>query len=508
MFKRKLHFLGETVTFSPLHILILVVIILRVPSLFEPYWYGDEGIYLAVGEGIRQGLLLYRDIFDHKPPLIYLLAAASGSLFWFKFMLLVWHLTAVVFFWKLAEKLAGQGLAPAKNRGVFTVLATAIFVVLTTLPTLEGNIANAELFMAAPTLIALYLFFRLEKPKILTLLSVGVLLSFAFLFKVPAVFDTLALLFFWSVGSLWNFKKIGQLVKDVCILGVGFFIPVAISIAYFWSQEALTQYLQAGLSQNISYIANWSIPNLGGSGTIKGGLTFRAEILAFVALALVVFKKLFDKPVLFAIIWLCFTTFAMLLSGRPYPHYIIQAVPALSLVVSTLALGFPKQRFLTVPFLVIFTASLVFYKFYYYPTLTYYQNFLSFVAKHESKEEYFKRFDAGTPTTYKLAKTIVSRSTPQDRLFIWGTKPELYALSRHLPPGRYVTSFHIVDFKGETETMTALRNNPPAFVVALREEPRNLPGFNEFLQNNYLFMEIIDNAEIWKLSSAQKNLKI
>ena len=92
MFNKKIHILGETITITPLWILILFAIILRIPSLFEPYWYGDEAIYLTLGEGIRHNLVLYRDIFDHKPPLIYLIAAAAGSLYWFKLILLVWSI--------------------------------------------------------------------------------------------------------------------------------------------------------------------------------------------------------------------------------------------------------------------------------------------------------------------------------------------------------------------------------------------------------------------------------
>ena len=83
--------------------LLFAVFFLRLPSLFEPYWYGDEGIYLTIGQGLRQGLVLYRDIYDNKPPLIYLLAALSGSLFWFRFILLVWSMMTVAFFSKLAK---------------------------------------------------------------------------------------------------------------------------------------------------------------------------------------------------------------------------------------------------------------------------------------------------------------------------------------------------------------------------------------------------------------------
>ena len=54
-------------------ILLLFTTFLRLPTLFEPFWYGDENIYLAIGQAMRKGLLLYQDIIDfpNKPPLIF-----------------------------------------------------------------------------------------------------------------------------------------------------------------------------------------------------------------------------------------------------------------------------------------------------------------------------------------------------------------------------------------------------------------------------------------------------
>src|SRR5579871_405313 len=56
-----------------------IFILLRIPSLFEPLWYGDEGVYETVGMGLSHGRLLYRDIWDNKPPLLYLLYAFFQS---------------------------------------------------------------------------------------------------------------------------------------------------------------------------------------------------------------------------------------------------------------------------------------------------------------------------------------------------------------------------------------------------------------------------------------------
>src|SRR3989344_6652181 len=88
-----------------LEILFAVLLVLRIPSFFEPYYYGDEMIYLALGEGVRQGIPLYLSLHDNKPPLLYLTAAISGNLFVFKVILAFWNLITVYAFWKFVSSL-------------------------------------------------------------------------------------------------------------------------------------------------------------------------------------------------------------------------------------------------------------------------------------------------------------------------------------------------------------------------------------------------------------------
>jgi len=41
--------------------------------------YADEDIYLTLGQGLKKGLVFYRDIHDNKPPLLYVMAAVAGN---------------------------------------------------------------------------------------------------------------------------------------------------------------------------------------------------------------------------------------------------------------------------------------------------------------------------------------------------------------------------------------------------------------------------------------------
>ena len=176
-------------------VLILLGSLLRIPSIFEPGWYGDEGIYLVMGSGFRKGLLWYREIHDNKPPLLYLLAALTNSVAYFRALLLVWMAVTLVVFDKLIKKLV--------EKKTWQRVSLVCFLIFTTLPVIEGNIANAEIFMILPTILGVSLLIDGWSKKIAKWKYVlaGMMFSVAFLFKVPALFEFLGLGFFskWAM---------------------------------------------------------------------------------------------------------------------------------------------------------------------------------------------------------------------------------------------------------------------------------------------------------------------
>ena len=88
--------------------LVMMVIMLRIPSLFMPHYYGDEEIYFVMGRAWRSGIPLYHAMFDHKPPLIYILAGIFNTVASFRMMLLVMMGVHTVLFWKLVNRFFGR----------------------------------------------------------------------------------------------------------------------------------------------------------------------------------------------------------------------------------------------------------------------------------------------------------------------------------------------------------------------------------------------------------------
>ncbi len=472
-------------------------LILRIPSFFEPYSYGDEMIYLTLGEGIRKGLTLYRDIHDNKPPLIYLIAAVAGSLVWLKIILAFWMIVTVFLFWKLTTILFEKNTKLQK-------IATIIFALLTTLPLLEGNIVNSELFLIGPIIASFIIL--LSNPSYKKIFLGGLLFSVATLFKVPASFDLGAIVLFWIVTSKLSGKSILEIIKKTIVLTLGFSLPLLLTLVWYWTKGALNEYLTAAFLQNIGYLSSWRGGTAQGSILTRNGPLFiRASIVLLGAILLKIFNKRISPTFTFACLWLLTSLFATTLSERPYPHYIIQAVPSMSVLIAILIASTKIEQALAVIPLLLAIVVPVYYKFYYYSTFNYYNRFIRFATQQIGKEEYFNEFDSHVVRNYKIASYIKISANLNDNIFVWGDSPPIYALTRRLPPLKYVANYHINDFSSKSAVISALTKNPPKFIVLLKEG-EDFPALRSFLTSSYVPVNSGNDYEIWlemNLSSPQ-----
>jgi 4-amino-4-deoxy-L-arabinose transferase-like glycosyltransferase len=471
---------------------------------------------------MRKGVTLYRDIHDNKPPLLYVVAAVAQTEFWFKFILLFWHLLTIVVFYKLATFLfSKQSWAP--------LIASSAVALLTLLP--EGNIANGEIFMILPVIIGMVLILRASKPVIArspmfvegrrgnlnviadrhgrqSVLAItfwsGVLFAVGFLFKVPAAFDFSAafvfIVFFREVDVRASLRKIFD--PSVLLFIAGFVLPIALSVAYYATKGAFTPYVRSALLQNIGYLGSWSAGKQSLITTIThSGLVLRT-VLLLLSTAVLWWARSRVKlsiPLQFSALWFLFALYGALLSERPYPHYLIQpAVPA-ALILTLLI--YEKKRGAQVALLALgATGILSYYKFGFwnYPIVPYYQNFLNWTLKRETTEQYFSYFGNQVNRTYKVAKYLKLLTRPEDRIFIWGDEPSIYALSNRLPAGRYTAAYHVVDFNGYEETISAIRDRKPPIVIIFSGESRPFPQLFSELSSWYIPTTMIDDATIYQ----------
>jgi hypothetical protein len=473
----------------------LAVLLLRIPSFFEPYSYGDEMIYLTLGEAIRRGIPLYSQIHDNKPPLLYIIAALAGSLFWFKAILTIWHIVTVFLFWKLST-----ALFPKKDK--LQKISVIIFAVLTTIPFLEGNIVNAELFMIGPTIAAFLILLTPSRKKLNPkhLVSAGVLFSISTLFKVPAAFDLSAIVFLWLVlEKKINRKSIKKIAISTAYLTLGFITPIILSLVWYAIRGAFNEYLVAAFLQNVGYLSSWRPTDVSEPFWVRNAPLIQRALIVMIGLLILFWKrKKLSKQFIFITAWLLFSLFAVTLSERPYPHYLIQSVPAISLLISILFIQNNLEQSLAIIPLTLAVLVPVYFKFWYYPTTPYYSRFIKLITRRVTKDQYLSSFDGQVLTNYKIADFLVASTKRHEKVFIWGNGVAIYALARRLPPGKYVADYHIADFSSDEETMKTLRNDIPSFIIILPDSP-SLPALNNLLTSNYGLIENIDGAFIWKL---------
>ncbi len=432
-------------------------VILRIPSLTEPHWYGDEGIYQVVGRAILDGRILYQQIWDNKPPLLYLIyASVGGSLYAVKLLSLLSGLLSVLAFYLLSTKLF--------VRQTTRYIAVFIFVILFATPVLEGNIANAENFMLLPIILAAYyaLCYR-ESKRIGQLVVAGLLLSFAIVTKVVAIFDFLAFALFLFVSQYSQRESIKFKPYAVFLLSL---TPLFIlSVIYFFFNGALKDFLGAVLIQNISYVGEenkFIFP--------MGSLIFKTILLAFGLIIVFLYSKKFSKTTLFIYIWTIFGIYNAFFSDRPYTHYLLVLLPAFSLLCGYIFEY--KKRAIALTAIFIIVAFSYFHFQIYKRSIPYYQNYLTFISGGKSIVEYENFFDSNTPRDYNIANFIDMNVLKNEKVFLWSDSPQIYALSNKLPIGKYVVAYHIKFYENaDVITKEEIENVKPKYIIQTAEGP-------------------------------------
>ena len=513
---------------SIMSLLVLLVVILRLPSLTEPYWYGDEGIYLTIGQAMNHGAVLYADIVDHKTPLIYYFARVGTQLN-FRLLMMVWMVLSSLSLFGIFNRLT--------KRLWLSASFTAGFVVVTSLPYLEGNIANGELFVMGFILLALWLFLRTRagyslltsSPKKLNTLIItrqevgwwliaGMSLGAAILTKVPALFDVAAVFYLvWLAAwdqqftSGWRLNKKMWLrtVKIWLVLGAGVLAPIVVSVLCFWLKGAGDAYLNFGLLYNFHYVQTWTLAHLPSWGQTLFSFPVKVVLLTAVLIKMTLINGWLSRQLRFATGWFYLALFASILSNRPYPHYMLQAIPPLVLVLGLAWHELTGQKKLTQNFRrfsIVFTAGsslLVLWLIWKglamtpYPITSYYQRFFRTATGQITTTEYRNSFDSLIADNAEAAGLLRTSSDP--KLFIWGTDPMLYALSGKQPVGRFTVAFHIEDLGLQEETIQLLQANPPEYIVVMKNQQSQLPGLSSLLQRHYRRSRTFDHFVVWHI---------
>lgn len=449
-------------------LLVLIVIIFRLPSLIMPHSYGDEEIYFVMGRAWKTGVPLYKAMFDHKPPLIYIMAGIAPTMFMFRGMLAMFMILHTILFWNLAK------IIWAKSRPILAYLSSIIFVIVTTLPTFEGLTVNAELLMMVPVTAAVLLLWENGawantwiRPY--RYIFAGLLGGIGWLFKIPVAADMVAIGLFFFIFNRDNLKDGIKAIFTWSFLSyfIGFVAPLALTFVYYYLKGTGTDYLATVVTVNLGYVSSWSTSSYT-FNPFKSGLVVRGVMLTVFTLSLYLGRKRLDKSFVFASLWLMFSLFGALLSARPYPHYLQELAAPFALLIPFI---FVAENIITWIFVAIIimigTLTQKQIKFWAYPTVSVYKTYWEYVTNKISWSQYLSRFDNATKN-YDVAKYLNERLGDNDKIYIWGTDPTIYNLTNRLPTGgKYIVSFHVRDLNKYAYVMENLNRVNPDYIVVL-----------------------------------------
>jgi hypothetical protein len=433
---------------------------LRIPTLSEPRWYYDEGIFTTVAWASSKGMRLYVDVIDLQPPGIHwlsrlLLAAGAGEHHLVtQLAVSAMAVGSAVLTFALARR--WMKIWPAAMAGVLTGFGLSM-------PAFNGNLLNVELAALPFFLASLVLAFSTR--SLMCLLS-GAMLGITLIFRPSFLIDSVALLV-----PLLSYGR-----KEIRLLmaGLGVVVVLAAAAGGLWWQGSLDAYLNVVAPIDHSYLLD---ANRGTWAPIL------VRFLIFGVAAFVSFMRASSNGGRFMALLLPASLAGSTLTPKGYGHFVHEAIPPLALGIAMVA-GRYRVRWLSLPaaavaLVVLATGQMTLPEWQtalmtgYPPKLArdnlgwdagYYLNWFAYASQSQSYSEYSAWF----PDVALRRRELNAIRSPGNNLQLIGPQPWLYFESGRLPASPYLSATDVWGQAVAKERIAmALRNGCADVVVAV-----------------------------------------
>jgi hypothetical protein len=305
----------------------------------------DSGVFLYAGWRLLNGGIPYRDVWDHKPPLIYFVDALGLTLaphsLWG-----VWFLQFIFIFFTLLViyKLLDQEL------GTYAALAGIVILTSGLLTILEkGNVTEEYALVFQALGFGLFVSAWKRNFPLRTSFWIGLLGGVAFNFKQTTIGIWI------TYGLLLLAIRILQRkfpLKDLLVLLAGWLIPSILLVIYLASQNALTDFWEQAFLYNFVYIGKHEgvrrlIPVfIKGFLYLQNGWVLYLSILGWLLGLGYVWLKRKSVAEVHPLIWVALINLPIeiiliTISGRSILHYYLTPLPVMAILAGTLVYTMP-----------------------------------------------------------------------------------------------------------------------------------------------------------------------
>lgn len=294
----------------------------------NPYYVADSSAFYLVGRGILHGLAPYRDIFDHKGPLLYCIYALGE--------------------WLIPGKAGVFLLQTASTGGAFTllyrffrlysgILATLLLLALSSIGVAaciaEG--ALTEEWSLPLSLLPLYFVVRhltlqgtAETLPGRTWLLTGLCCAAHFLLRVNNASPVCGLVLALSL-ILFLKGQFAKLSKGLLLLSAGFLLPLVLSLFLLAQANILGDFVESYLSYNFAYLDYHSVGKRAANYLLLGSRISSLLFLCAVG-AWLVRKGHLKTEVFIVFVTVAAISALALVPLVDFSHYYMTYIPALA----------------------------------------------------------------------------------------------------------------------------------------------------------------------------------
>jgi hypothetical protein len=419
-------------------IIIALVVILRLPTLLPSLYNADEGYYGIIANDTLDGGTFYRTAVDTKPPGIYYIYVAVFKVAG-KNNLLAVHVLAILVVAATALVVRRIGTRVVDDwSGAWSGIGYAVFVHAyrpgDTLP------ANTEIFASLFLALSVLAFLHgQKKPGWSSLFLSGALVGVATLIRQPSAVTLGAMLAY--LVYLWlipRYQSLGRVLAVGSVLIIGFIVVIAALACYYeWLGNLHDAYLWAWAFA-IRYVeAETTLPYvLKRLGTVHLAVMLSWGLLCYFGIWQVIeilrsFRRKSAVPPeqVLLILWLVLSYLGIFIGWRFPGHYHLAVLPSLSILAGQAFSRFvaeqqrsPQPRWRWIRAGIIGAAAL--------PAIGFLVG--AFVVRTQTLD------------FLPVVQKIVNETKPNDRIFVWGSSPQLYSFSDRRMATRFVSCSHLV----------------------------------------------------------------
>ena len=440
----------------------------------------DEGAYAYIGANLPSGIVPYRDVFDHKPPGVYLFYAAASigpdKVTSIRLATGVLFAASVLLVFAITTRTYGR------TAGLVAALAWAA---LGNHFPLEAERANTEQIMVPFLLVALWSFQKGAAGSSMRWLIVSGLASgIAFLLKQVAVLPALVLLGFLGLRA-FRTRDRRRSAREIAAVTVGIALPILATVIYFGAVGALDDLYYAVFRLNYTYAqSGWSI----GQKLLRN-FDRSSTPWAYAALGSLILHPFLPREKrswhLLIVAWSLANLAGAKVSLRDFPHYFVPVLPGLAILAGAFISFVSRRAAMLIkgsawlrPALAITVAAGLFV----WQAEGYLDFYFAKTPAEAARVEFGSHGEHIFARSEEVAAFIRASTEPEDEILVWAAEAQIYFLAERRAASRFIyTTAIVVQVDGIATLRSDLLTRRPKLVVTYTEGSHPYKAYREGL---------------------------